>query len=227
LKELRSASGFSLASVAFSPGGTQIAAGDTFGDGYLWDAATGREVTQLDFPTEAGGFVDPTMVAFSPDSNVVAFASSAGIVLSSASTGRELRRVPGSRDRDFGGLAFSPDGRLLAAGVADGAEVWSVASLHRLMDLSSGRCPGSTGLAISPDGRLLATGASDTYSGAACVWDLTSGKLSEVYPDPAGFQIDAVAFSPHGERLASGENGEAEEGDIRPLEILIWNDGRA
>ena len=116
-------------SAAFSPDGRYVVSGsgDEGGDGpegivsgsvFVWEAATGKEITRIPFDTWV------RHVAFSPDGKYVVSGSDNGAIrVWDAFSGREVARM--SHDDQVTSVAFSPDGRYLVSSSADGtARVW-------------------------------------------------------------------------------------------------------
>ena len=122
-------------SVAFSPDGKTLAAGDLDGTVRLWDVATRRQLgSPLTSPT---GTVQS--VAFSPDGKTLASGSADGTVrLWDVATRRQLGSPLTSPTGTAESVAFSPDGKTLASGSADGTvRLWDVAYL---MDIAPNLC---------------------------------------------------------------------------------------
>lgn len=116
-------------------------------------------------------------------------------------------------------LAFSPDGKSLAAGglLERAVSIFDVQSgaLVRTLVPEAG---GVTALAWSPDGRLLASGRNFVRlikdRVAVTVWDARAGTVvhdlrGPFERDDGSNDVEALAFSPHGGRLASGHFGRA------------------
>ncbi|WP_263350613.1 WD40 repeat domain-containing protein [Acidicapsa acidisoli] len=196
------------ACVAFSADGNTLAMGD-LKRVVLWDVEAGRQ--RLSLATEKL----PSTVAFSPDGHLLASAGeSATITLGDPSTGRELRNLTAHAAFIYS-LAFTQDSRTLASGgLSRAVELW---------DMKAGGEPKMLfthldhvhSLAFSPDGKILAIAGEDNtathVSGAAPnaieLWEVNPERLIRTlvgqYASSAGL-VYSVAFSPHGDILASG-----------------------
>src|ERR1039457_2351855 len=134
-------------------------------------------------------------------------------------------------------VGFSVDGRLLATGAADAknpAVLWDVADPERPARLATIRPPGRdwgwkeistvNAVGFSPGGRLLAVGSGEENSvgngvsssrGAVALWDVTDlAHPVRTAIVRAGVQVHAVAFSPDGRLLASGNGGAT---------VILWD----
>jgi WD40 repeat protein len=104
-------------------------------------------------------------------------------------------------------MAFSPDGRLLAAGSLNGSvQMWRADTGVPYGDpLVHGEpMPGiSFGVAFSPDGSRLASVAAD---GTLKLWDVHTHTLAVPTMQQPG-RVDALAFNPDGETIATGASG--------------------
>ena len=195
--------------VAFSPDGTRLATGSSnYESPRIWDAATGEQQLQITH----GGPV--TAVAFSPDGTRLATGNNYETArIWDATTGEQQLRVIHSGP--VTAVAFSPDGTRLATGSSDkSARIWDATTgEQQLRVIHSGPV---TAVAFSPDGTRLATGSSDK---SARIWDATTGEqqlqvthfvaqglvgvMASGALAPSGGAVKAVAFSPHGTRLAT------------------------
>jgi WD40 repeat protein/serine/threonine protein kinase len=191
-----------LLALAFSPDGTQVAAGSRDSKVRFWDVKTREPRQTVQLP---GSGVDA--LAFSPDGNRVAAALGSanpgqtrdcGVCLLDARSGDLLRTLTGHTDGVLA-VRFAPDGRrLVSAGFDRTVRVWDAATGEMLAALT-GHGDTVAAVAFSKDGRLLATGAHDR---TVRLWDAHTLRPLDVLPH--GSIVYAVAFSPDGTRLAAG-----------------------
>jgi eukaryotic-like serine/threonine-protein kinase len=199
--------------VAFNADGTRLACGgaiankrDKPADLKVWDLETRKVSFELEghVPGVAG-------VCYSPDGTRIAslagnlFGKSAELKVWDAHTGKEVHlQGPAVAGRFgagvVGGLAYSPDGKRIAAGMAQ---------LLNVRDSETGKVVLSfrahqyviKNLAYSPVGKRIAT---TSYESNMKLWDAETGKELLGIPNDGG---EAIAFSPDGKRIASG-NGQ-------------------
>ncbi len=151
-------------SVAFSPDGKLLAAGNWFGRKVgggpcLWELATGREIIILDRYARS---VDS--VAFSPDAKLLASGHDGydyiSVKLWDPASGKEIRTLQGHSDLVWS-VAFAPNGKLLASGSADySIKIWNPTTGQEIRTLQ-GHSGGVNSVAFSPDGSMLASGSMD------------------------------------------------------------------
>ena len=203
-----------VATVAFSPDGTTLAAGDYGPAGLvkLWDWRTGKEVRP---PLRHDDIV--LNVSFSPDGRYLAaikhydWSKNPELLVWEVASGTAVFRVhydcPGYLLRES--TRFRPDGRAFAARDMNG--------VLRLWEMPSGKPLGERPLdgdgvtRFSPDGRVVAAAANlgvRLFDGDTLA-PLPAGYLPR--PDP----ITDVAFSPDGAFLLVGyESGSAQLWDV-------------
>jgi WD40 repeat protein len=169
--------------LTFSPDGKTVASvGRPSSVGYLWEAASGKELRR--FELDEFGDNPP---AFSPNGKLLALASGHAIRLYEVSSGKEVQRL-GNGLQNIRELTFSPDGKVLA--VADckrNLTLWEVAAGKQILQLKEKLGdPGSDGgMVFSPDGKTLALLSTPSprragSSGAeriVGVWDVKTGKF--------------------------------------------------
>ncbi len=206
-----------IASLAYSPDGRTLAAGNASLFVKLFDPHTGRSITSF----EPGG--GSAAIAFSPDGMALAAQAGVGVmaIFDPASGGvfRKMDPTAGAGVSGLGCSAFSPDGKILAAGFVNGeVALWDAATgrllhvlpPHVILPRRTAGPPehyplkevvGVVGfLAFSPDGSTL-------YGGGhvARAWDVTSGSERARPEQAANAAIYAIAVSPDGKTLAGGE----------------------
>ena len=122
----------------------------------------------------------------------------------------------GGHSESVNSVAYSPDGQLLASGSSDRTiKVWRqdgtfIKSLAIPYD-SNNQLTDVRSVAISPDGSLIAAGveqynaSTQTEFGAVQIWRISDGVLVRNFTG-YGAAVNAVAFSPDGQYLASGSS---------------------
>jgi WD40 repeat protein len=181
-------------SLAFSPDGQVLAAGDSDGQIRLLTADGTQQIGLLQKHSWW-----TVALAFSPDGQTLVSSSLAPpLKLWDCKTQRWIRDLAGHSSGCWG-LAFSPDGQTIASGSDDRSiKIWDVSTGHCLQTLS-GHSNWVLCVAYHPDRPLLASGS---YDHSIKLWDLTTGTCLQTFQDHS----DAVwnlQFSPDGQTLAS------------------------
>jgi WD40 repeat protein len=155
--------------VAFSPGGTTLAAVGNDGAVQVWNTTEGAALISF-----SGHTRDVFSVQYSPDGATLATAAEDGTVrLWDVTTGTEVRRFTLAASERAYSIAFSPDGLLIAAGVSQGfgdevgmLAVWDAVTgdLLTTVRAHNGRI---RALAFSQDGRAIISGS---FDGSVAVW---------------------------------------------------------
>jgi WD40 repeat protein/DNA-binding SARP family transcriptional activator len=186
-----------LASVAFSPDGTTLAAAGDDDTVRLWNVHARRPIGS----PFVGHNGDVHSVTFSPDGRTLASAGADKTVrLWDVATRRALGPpLRGHHDWVIA-VAFSPDGRTLASAGADKTvQLWDFATRRPLGPPLSGHAKGVYGVSFSADGgKLASAGADETVR----LWDV-AGRRQIGPPIDARAPLSAVAFSSSGKTLAS------------------------
>jgi WD40 repeat protein/serine/threonine protein kinase len=177
-----------------NPQGTLLAAGSQGGPVYLWDVATGREVTQLD-----GHESFSQDVAFHPDGSLLATTGADGTVRLWDVARRALVAVLRGHSDSVTRAAFGADGKLLASGSHDGTvRLWDTETREPLGVIPVGGIV--YGVAFSPDGTRLAAACRDN---TIRLIDVASRQqVAELHGHTD--YVHAVDWSPDGTRLVSG-----------------------
>ncbi len=181
--------------LAISSDGRWLAAGSLGSVLTIWDTGTWEERRIL-----TGSPV--RTLAFSPDSQLLAGGIDSGAVIWEVATGQSLGTF--GRGQVFS-LAFTPDSERVAA-TADGkTSVWDRATRQTAYEVRGG----GTLVRFSRDGQLAAS----AYITNTVVWETVSGKVlvdkkhafRSRFVQELGLDLDALAFSPDGQRIAVGE----------------------
>ncbi|HKR59134.1 MAG TPA: WD40 repeat domain-containing protein [Pyrinomonadaceae bacterium] len=215
-KQLQSLEGhvYRINAIAFSKDGRLIAVGGADNKITLWNVATGRLLRTLIAGSVNGSSESAprlTSIALSPNGKVIASAGNDyAISLWNATTGKELHTFlnPSGGTVAVDKVAFSPDGRVIGA-IYEGSTItfWSVATRKQL---SSIKADSASSFAFSPDGKEIIVGNND---GSIKLWDITGGKELRAFAGHTDWQgsmfsgpvVHAVAFSPDGKTLVSGD----------------------
>jgi WD40 repeat protein len=193
VRVLRGAEGAVL-TVAHSPDGALIAAGDARGHVMVWQDGHGSPKLLAGHPKSV------RKVAFSPGGDTLATASEDGTVrLWSVSSPKADPVVLRGHVGAVITLNFSPDGRTLAsAGNDKTVRLWDLAT-KRERRILRGHDGQVHGVAYSSDGAWLASGS---FDGTIVMWDAASGDQRRVVTASTG--VTSVAFSKDGRYLAGG-----------------------
>ena len=195
----------------FSLDGEMLASGDYGGSAFLWNAATGRRLLDLQESANSRTHeMQVTDLCFSPDGKILATGSRDQTAkLWDTATGKLLETID-TRDHNLEkrssvwGVEFSPDGKTLAIGTSGDNMVllWDVIS-RKARKLFRGGRYAVDGLAFSPDGNTLASRGHTIQ-----LRDVATGKqldslLSVVVQGPR----PSLSFSPDGSTLAECHAG--------------------
>jgi len=191
-------------SVAVSPDGGFVAAGNEDGSTYLWDVAAGQLSTQ-----PSGTLKDPNGknvygLAFSPVGTTLATADTNGSTyLWNVATGKLIQTFKDPNSQDLYDVAFSPDGSLVAVSDSNGSGVvylWSVSTGQLVTALSYVSGGSYQDLAFTPNGKYVAVATTD---GDVIFFNVATHKFAAELSDPTGTSLIGIAFSPDGQTMAA------------------------
>jgi WD40 repeat protein len=162
-------------------------------------------------PLHHGGAI--LSIALSPNGGKIASGSQDGTVkIWDTKTGQELHSIR-AHENNVRSVAFSPDGQCFASASWDGTvKLWDAQTGGNRLTLQ-GHHDVVHCVAFSPDGKYLASAGGAVQPGEVKVWNVTTGQavhtLTHILRGPNTFpghetQVWCVAFSPDGQRLASG-----------------------
>jgi WD40 repeat protein len=178
----------------------------------LANADNGQEIRVLELTKPDGQLSIVGDLAFSPNGKMLAAGFNGAVVIWDVETGKQVRRFALNGElADI--LAFSSDNSMMAAVTSWGGFiwVWNVASKQRVSNVNLNNI-NATAIAFRPkDNNILAIGTSDD---GILVRDLKSSKAGNL--PTQGVSVDALAFSPDGKWLASGNSDK---------NVVVWEIG--
>ncbi|MCI0638506.1 MAG: sigma-70 family RNA polymerase sigma factor [Gemmataceae bacterium] len=191
----RTADGFKIESLAFTPNGATLFAGSYKGI-FRWNTATGAMLPKL-----AGHLAwNVWGMHVTPDGKrLISVGSDCTIRRWDTATGAEIPLPDGYAW--YTTVAYAPDGRTLAvADAGDRLDLWDPAT-GKLRKSSRVAGLENSSIAFTHDGRLLAAGHTD---GAIRFWDAQTGEERKVLRSPAAKgRVTLLAFSPDGKWMLS------------------------
>lgn len=153
-----------VASVAFNPDGTLLAAGggNTI---RLWDVAA--RTVQAVLETEVG---EITSLAFRPDGTALIYGGDHSAVWLWNLAG-DNRPLLDGHEGQVSGLAYSPDGQIIASSDSAAIRLWDASTGTSLTSLQPDADGAVNSVAFSPDGRVLVSGGD---SGGVVIWGVSA-----------------------------------------------------
>jgi RNA polymerase sigma factor (sigma-70 family) len=200
------------ARMVFSPDSRRLATGGSHADQVdviLWDLAAGKVLRRWDWDKGRDPHSTVEDIVFSPDGKqlaVAVFRRHEARVLDISGDGQ---RVLGHES--VYGLDFAPDSATLAtAGWDRQIRLWNpkTGQLLRQQEVpwqdERKHDTRMYGVRFSPDGRTLATAHMNSR---VYLWSVKSLKVKNSFEIEGGFIFNALAYSPDGLRLATGDGG--------------------
>jgi WD40 repeat protein len=209
-----------VTSVAFSKDGYYVVSASVDRTLKIW------EITSREIPLAAEHTGAVQAVAVSPDGKLIASGGTdKAIKLWDRETGLEKLTLLGHTD-DILSLGFTPDSKTLVSSSGDRSlRLWNVQTGQEILP----RKPAFIGLInavnyliVPDDKRLLAWVPGNDRYATITAWDLAGGNEVVTFNDQ-GRQVQAVAFTPKGERVALGGRDVNPQAKIKDASILIYD----
>ena len=211
-----------IVDVIYSPDGRFIASVGSDKTVKIVNAAAGELVQHFELASSSSDIE----LAFSPDGQflLIGMRSQQSLQLWDVNTGQHMRDFTGHEGNGYvWSVAFAPSGQqVVSGGEDDTVKIWDVNSgetLHTLV----GHVSNISAVTYSPDGQFIIAGGSgkdyyDSYDSqdsdnSIKVWDAITGELVRTLDEQHTQGIMALAYSPDGNQLLSGD-GER---------VNIWN----
>ena len=175
-----------VTSVAFRPGGEQVASGSLDDTVKIWDATTGLEMHTL-----KGHSGDVNIVAYGPHGKrIVSGSNDHTLKLWNAANGQNTHTFRGHRGEVTSVALSAVGGRIASASRDRTVRVWEIDTGKELITLE-GHAGDVTCVAFSADGSRIASGSLDK---TVRVWDAETGKSLQTFRGHSK-AVESVAFS--------------------------------
>jgi WD40 repeat protein len=192
-------------SVAFSPDGNLLAAGQSNGLIIIFRTIDGYCIRMIE------GHKDPVnSIHFSPDGRCIASASSDhSIRVWNVNTGKIIQTIKG-HNRPVNSIHFSPDGRCIASASSDHSiRIWNMKTGRIIHIIKEDYHPVNS-VHFSPDGELIASTGTDH---SVRIWNTKTGKIIRRL-EGHNSRVNSVHFSPNSKRIVSAGTDNS---------VHIWN----
>lgn len=204
LKQVATVQGFSTIStrIVWSPDGTKLVSSGRDRVLHIWDATTGKELSQL-----AGHTLAINTIAWSPDGKYILSGSSDNTArLWDADTGKEIRQIGNFADGIYS-VAFSSDNERIAIGSRQTSQRLGIYTLDGKQVVNFGKELPNTPLSIAwnpTNPNLVLAGV---FDGSIALVDLSMPlnsplKLSKSHTS----SVNGLAWSPDGKQFATVGN---------------------
>jgi WD40 repeat protein len=198
-----------ILSTKFSPNGEYFAAGTSDGELRIWKTST-RKLIAVSKAHQAWVM----SVSYSPDGKTIVTSSEdKDMKLWTSDTGEWLKTFEKVHTDWVRSVAFSPDSSMLAScGEDNQVVIWEInLDTHRVIRNDTK----ARFISFSPDGKIIAVANAKVEGEDATIklWDAQTHGLIKTIPAHKDW-IQTIAFSPDGQRLASGS---------RDKTIKIWD----
>ncbi|HTM06008.1 MAG TPA: hypothetical protein VL201_02100, partial [Patescibacteria group bacterium] len=199
-----------ISSVAFSPDGKKIVAGDSlivagasFGKLMLWD-----DIHNLKNPIVIENVHNINVLAFSRDGKKIAVGCLDDLIVFDANNLKNFKSI-GNIGGDVKSVAFSPDGNRIVTGSLQRCVLWDIgSSAYKFIgedDISN-----IGAVAFSPDGNKIAVGSHNKLM----LWDISNlNNITSKLIGTAEGNIEAIAFNSDGSEIVTGGIGS----------IMLWD----
>jgi WD40 repeat protein/transcriptional regulator with XRE-family HTH domain len=190
--------------LALSRDGSRLASISDDGTAKVWDAASGQVLLTLPTGVTDEWIGGGSGAAFAPDGKqLLTVGADNSATVWDVATGDVVRTLRGHTGL-VTGVAVSPDGSRFATASDDkSVKLWDAATGEEVRTLT-GHEGAALVLAFSADGKQIYAGSDQ--NGVAIAWDVESGReLFRFSGQGNVVGVDAIAGSPDGTRLATGE----------------------
>ena len=200
-------------SVAFSPDGSTLAAGDDGGRLWRWDVRSWTALEPLPLGHESG----IGALVYQPAGHLLALGTQDGsVVFLDTTVYTVTERKP--HDDFIGSLAFSPDGQAMLSGSGDGRmALWDMQTLSPTDWLNPGGAGPVEDVAFSHDNRWLASTSPGAPTPLVWLWNRDTLQRTPLEVPAGNRSIGALL------RIAFGRQDPFLVGGSAKGNIVIWN----